>query len=63
MDSLEGRIPSDSGEFRFLSSGFHHLGIGIHHPSQTPRGGPIPHFDLSFWAAEKLAHPIQAGAG
>lgn len=21
--------------------------------------GPIPHFDLSFWAAERLAHPIQ----
>ena len=26
------------------------------------RGGPIPHFDLSFWAAEKLAHPIQGRA-
>jgi len=23
--------------------------------------GPIPHFDLSYWAAEKLAHPLQAG--
>ena len=21
--------------------------------------GPIPHFDLSFWAAERLAHPVQ----
>ena len=21
--------------------------------------GPVPHFDLSFWAHEKLAHPIQ----
>ena len=21
--------------------------------------GPIPHFDLSYWAHEKLAHPIQ----
>jgi|AntAceMinimDraft_12_1070368.scaffolds.fasta_scaffold55106_2 hypothetical protein len=21
--------------------------------------GPIPHFDLSFWAHQKLAHPLQ----